>query len=146
VTAGGALAAGEHTSHTLDLTPGAQNDVYVTPHDSAQTGATYRVYVTSAACTAYSPDAPKWELPSRHTGPGTYPVRPQDPCAIISSDTLKQQRTMVAGRAKFGAGAHVRVFAHEVSDAKQFKLWVISDSRLPISYDVTVAWTSGHDC
>ena len=135
VTASGALAAGEHASHTLELTRGAQNDLYVTPRDSVQTGTTYTIYVTSTACTTFSPEAEKWVLRS--------PVVPQDPCAIIASDTLRQ---IVAGRGRSGPGASVIVLDLQVSGANQFKLWIIGDPRVPISYDVKVWWASGHDC
>jgi hypothetical protein len=135
-TAVGEVAAGTHSSHVLDLSEG-QNDVYVTPRDTMQTGITYRAYVTSATCTSFSPHAPKWEL--------RYPVVPQDPCAIISSDTLKRH-TQISGRARFGPGAKVQVFQHEVSGATRFKLWIIGDPRVPVSYDVIIEWGSGHDC
>ena len=134
VTASGALAAGEHASHTLELTRGAQNDVYVTPRDSVP-GTTYTIYVTSAVCTTFSPEAEKWVL--------RYPVIPQDPCAIIAGDTLRQ---IIAGRGRSGPGASVIVRDHEVSGANQFKLWIIGDPRVPISYEVRVWWASGNDC
>lgn len=138
VTTDGTVAAGEHSTHTLSLTPGAQNDVYVTPRDTTQIGVTYTIYVTSVGCSTFSPNTPKW-FPS-------YPVIPQDPCAVISVDTLKQQRVVTAVRAKYGLGAHTRVFAHEVGGANQFKLWIIGDSRQRVAFDVSVTWTSGHDC
>jgi hypothetical protein len=136
-TAGGELAVGGRVSHTLDLTPDAQNDVYVIPRDSMRTGMTYTIYTTSAACTTFSANGPKWELRS--------PVTPQDPCAIISSDTLKQG-TYTSGRARFGASAWVMVRPHEVNDQNRFKLWIIGSSLVPISYEVRVEWVRGHDC
>ena len=134
VTAVGVLAAGEHASHTLDLTRGAQNDVYVTTRDSVPAGITYTIYATSAACTTFSPGAEKWLL--------RYPVVPQDPCAIISSDTLGQ----MIGKPVHGPGRYVIVRDIEVSGANQFKLWIIGDPRVPISYEVKVWWASGNDC
>jgi hypothetical protein len=137
VTAAGTLAGGEHTSHTLDLTLKAQNDVYVLLRDSAPTGTSFRVYVTSATCTTFSPGAQAWEL--------RYPVIPQDPCAIISSGTVQP----LIGSRRYGTsgpGAYVMVRDHEVSGASQFKLWIIGDPRVPIAYDVKVMWGSGHDC
>ncbi|CAN5852358.1 hypothetical protein BH24ACI5_BH24ACI5_10220 [soil metagenome] len=151
----GRVEAGQLVSHLVPYDQqGTQNDVRISwPGQSGTDAPRLRVYATSASCQeftappvdTFTPGTPSTDRRTVPRGPAPQP-RPgseADPCVVMSGRQFMFTSTgelVQDGLVVAGGPEQLKPDLHE------YKLHVVGDQRLPVTYSISVTWFRGPDC